>query len=470
MSDVGKEVKVLNLNSGKELCSTGPTKSETVIAVALSPDGQLLATCDGWGADVPVIWNASTGERLGELKGHRDHVKEFVFWPDGTKLATAGNDQTIRIWDVADPRRPRLLKTLRGHRRPVWQLALSADGRTLYSGALGGRVLSWDSEAGQNHHSEMVVAQDVMRDAWFFEAGGHSLIALNNWGQVVRCSGKSFDRVEVLFETGTNLTPYAAFSMNRRFLGVGYFDGRVAVWDVNTGRKVRDKQISSEPAGITVTRNDGTVLLGALDSVTQQYAIADWDLSQPTPTWSKMFKLGTIPFGAESPDGEWMLRTHAAEKERGAWLMNRKRGGPGQPVRGVGTTEWARFSSDGRYFAIAGPFLKASLFETASLERVLPISDNLALIEGAAFSPDNQRFATGGRENTGFNLYDLETGQVVFSILDSGLRYYGVQYSWDGHLIGAQSDGKLHIWRAPSWEEIRTVGERDLLSEPVTTF
>ena len=141
--------------------------------------------------------------------------------------------------------------------------------------------------------------------------------------------------------------------------------------------------------------------------------------------------------------------------------MNRNQGGSGYLIPDVGVAEWAGFSRDGRYFAIAGPFRNGALYETASRAKVLPISDNLPQIEGAAFSPDNRRFATGGRENTGFKLYDLETGQVVFSTLDSGHGYRGIQYSVDGNLIGAQSDDGLHIWLAPSWEEIAAAEAKD---------
>jgi WD40 repeat protein len=309
----------------------------------------------------------------------------------------------------------------------------------------------------------------VGRDDWFFEADGRSVVALNlpvvsadSTGEVVRLGGRMFDQRHVLFEVEPGVVPFAAFSNSRRFLGVGHLDGRAVVWDVDLGKKLHEKQIGAGPVGILLVRNDGTVLLGHYNAEGTGFAIADWDLTQPNPGWSGVFKTGAFPFGAESNDGKWFLRTHHAQGQR-AWLMNQKLGESGVPVDGVGVSEWAGFSPDGTYFAVDGTFQNGVIFETATRQPVLPISDNLPKIRGGAFSPDNRRFAAGGMEVNGFTLWDFQTGQVVLSFANTGLSYYGVQFSSDGKLIGAQSEGKLHLWRAPTWEEIRRADESENL-------
>jgi WD40 repeat protein len=70
-------------------------------AIALSPDGQSLATA---GLDGTVrIWDPETGERLLSLVGHAREVKALAFRPDGKALASGSLDGTVRIWEV-DPR------------------------------------------------------------------------------------------------------------------------------------------------------------------------------------------------------------------------------------------------------------------------------------------------------------------------------------------------------------------------------
>ncbi|MGI5207484.1 WD40 repeat domain-containing serine/threonine protein kinase [Spirillospora sp. CA-108201] len=94
------QVRLLDVDSRKEVGQ--PLRGHTVqiTQAAMSPDGRTLAT---GGADMTVrLWDVQRAAPLGEIVPASDHAPQGVaFSRDGRLLATVGNDATVRLWDVA---------------------------------------------------------------------------------------------------------------------------------------------------------------------------------------------------------------------------------------------------------------------------------------------------------------------------------------------------------------------------------
>ena len=119
--------------SGKPL-HTFRSKETPFSSVAFSPDGSLLAGALGDPDDIPtsrvgkvLLWGTAKWELLHTLSGHDNGVANIAFSPDGTQLASASLDQTIKIWDpvsgkeqrhVARPHQSCELVELRNRRSP----------------------------------------------------------------------------------------------------------------------------------------------------------------------------------------------------------------------------------------------------------------------------------------------------------------------------------------------------------------
>jgi hypothetical protein len=88
------------------------------------------------------IWDIATGKELFTLKGHADGVNGVAFSPDGQRLASGSEDQTVKIWDIATGKE---LFTLKGHASPVHSVAFSPDGQRLATGSSDGSIQLWET-------------------------------------------------------------------------------------------------------------------------------------------------------------------------------------------------------------------------------------------------------------------------------------------------------------------------------------
>ncbi|MET9633691.1 helix-turn-helix domain-containing protein [Lentzea sp. NPDC006480] len=139
---------------------TLPVEAE---ALAFGPDG-LLATA---GPDLTLRLWSSGGTELASFRGHTESVNAMAFSPDGRTLATAGADMTVRLWDVADRRSPRLDATLTGHTNTVWSVAFRPDGGQLVSAGMDRTTRLWTIDPDVVANQVCALAQPrITRAEW----------------------------------------------------------------------------------------------------------------------------------------------------------------------------------------------------------------------------------------------------------------------------------------------------------------
>ncbi len=109
-------------------------------AIALSPNGNLLASVGEIHDRTVKLWNAGDGVLLRTFGDHSDRVNAVAFSPDGELVATAGRDAVPRIWRVADGS---LVCYFHGRGDWINGLAFSPDGQFLASSSFSYGVQIW---------------------------------------------------------------------------------------------------------------------------------------------------------------------------------------------------------------------------------------------------------------------------------------------------------------------------------------
>jgi WD40 repeat protein len=236
-------VKLWDPQTGREdfqLKGTLPGAPE-FFAVAFSPDGRYLVT--GRANGKVHVWDGRTGEQVGTLGTHKQAVRGVVFSPDGKHLASASADGAVRLWDATrldkkdlerehEPRLPPLPA-----RVPVQSLnvAFSPDSRRLATGGEGNTVKIWDVQTGGLLETLGGHSGDIYADicAVAFSPEGRWIAWAGEDSTVRVWDGRTKELVRT-FRGHTGLVSSLAFAStpDGRWLISGSRDHTVKIWDL----------------------------------------------------------------------------------------------------------------------------------------------------------------------------------------------------------------------------------------------
>lgn len=141
--------------------------TDQVLDMDLSPGGEYLASA---GADDTVrIWDTQTFEQLGVLEGHADDVYSVSFGPGARYVATGCRDGAVRVFALPSGEQ---LHLLRGHAEAVYSVAFSPDGEQILSGGKDATVRVWNAESGElvkvfRGHGDDINAVSISKDSQY---------------------------------------------------------------------------------------------------------------------------------------------------------------------------------------------------------------------------------------------------------------------------------------------------------------
>ena len=235
-------------------------------------------------------------------------MNAVVFTPDGSRVVSAGEDGTVRVWERADGREVRTF----GGGLPVNALALTPDGGRVVAGGIDGRVRVWDLEAGA----------EVLPGLEGSDPSPVLGVAVSPDGKAVASAGVNGAVVVWALENGRVLHSLAghhgpvwgiAFTPDGKRLLTAGGDGAIRIWDAATGAEIRTGGAQVANASDVPKGERGAELFrrcGACHTITPDGG------NRAGPTLYGLFgrRIGTVPgypYSAALKDGDivWTAET-----------------------------------------------------------------------------------------------------------------------------------------------------------------
>ena len=362
-----------------------------VLAVSLSPDGSTIASAS---VDNTVkLWQGD-GTLLTTIEGHEGSVNTVAFSPDSSTIASGSVDNTVKLWQGDGT----LLTTLKGHRGSVNEVAFSPDGSAIASASADQTVKLWQWDGKKT--TLLAILRGENKDRGSFNA-----VAFSPNGQLI-ASGNDDHTIKIWKRDGTFLTTLkghrgpvwgVAFSPNGQLIASASRDKTVKLW-----------------------QKDGTLPI-TLDG-------------HSDPVWKVAF----------SPDGQLIAsvsrdKTVKLWQRNGILMINLR--GHSDEVKAVD------FSLDGQLIVSGSDDNSVRLWkwkpDTTLLTTLFGHRDSVRAVD---FSPDGQLIASGSTDQT-VKLWQRD-GTLLKTLFRHSDKVYAVNFSPDGQLIASASrDKNVKLWQ-----------------------
>lgn len=221
------EAKIFQVADGKLLGDLVRT-DDSVFAVSLSPDQKRLATA---GADRAIrVFDFATQKQQLLIEDHADWVMDVAWSADGTRLASASRDKTSKVFDAVSGDS---LVTFNGHGQPVYGVGFQADGKIVVSSGSDKQIRTWNVADAKQIKVIGGFGNEVFR------------IIVTPEGHVYSCSADKNARAHQIsdgkalktFAGHTDWVYSVAVHAGTKRVVAGSYNGEVRIWNIDDAKE-----------------------------------------------------------------------------------------------------------------------------------------------------------------------------------------------------------------------------------------
>jgi WD40 repeat protein len=407
--------------------------TRTVISVNFSPDGQLLASASD--DNTIKLWQLD-GTLITTLEGHSNRIRSVKFSPSGQLIASASYDGTIRLWR----RDGTLINVLQAHDREINSISFSPDGKVLASASADGTIKLWHCN-GELMSSEPYA---ILREhqGWVasvsFAPDGQTLASSASDGTI-----KLWRREGALLSTlesqNTSVNS-VAFSADGQLLISANNEGKVWLWQQHNGSfPIQPERVIQAHQqriwSVEWNPDRQTFVTASADNSIKIWRVDGTMVETLTGHTSPVFSVSFNPQGN-------ILASASADQTIRLWHPN------GLPLSRLPTQQSpisdVSFSPDGQLLATSNLGGTVALWKFNGTNVALLLG-HTEQVHAVSFSPSGRLLASAGKDGT-VRLWTVD-GQLL-QVLPGQIPLFDVSFSPDGqNLATAGEGGNITIWR-----------------------